>query len=241
MPAPLRKILIFAAVDGLILQPASQRKNGAIHIKYATQEISSLGSSPHIDPQSSVLLESHGIVGSTSPCGFKCFADNASVKGLLTVAPIAYLITILKRQQIAQVRGSPIYVISDIALIPLSSRSEASKAIRQAKESLKKDSGEHGAAAADIDTSDYEEAHVEGDRAEDHYQVSAGSLESPTKDGASGARPVGPQRSSSSVAEDVGIFEAIFPVQDLILSCKTCQSKRFQLAPQMALRLKIQP
>lgn len=96
-------------------------------------------------------------------------------------------------------RGCPIYVITDVALIPLSSQSEAKKAIDQAKESLKK-SGQQGAPFPDSDTSDDDEAHVEAGRHEYDDRASPAAL---TKEGFSAVRPLGPPRSTSSVAEDV--------------------------------------
>lgn len=48
--------------------------------------------------------------------------------------------SISRRQQVALIHGSPIYVITGVDLIPLSSQSDAAKAITQAKESSKQES-----------------------------------------------------------------------------------------------------
>lgn len=130
------------------------------------------------------------------------FTNVITLIGLLTVAPVSYLVTILSREQVAQVRGCPIYVITDVALVPLSSQSEAKKAIKQAKESLSK-SGQHGAPSPDSDTSDDDGTHVEAGQYEHSDQASPVSSGSPTKEDLSAARPLGPARSTSSVAEDV--------------------------------------
>ena len=122
--------------------------------------------------------------------------------GLLTVAPVSYLIGILSREQVAQVRGCPIYVITDVALIPLTSQSEAEKALNQAKESLKR-SGQYGAPSPVSDTSDDDETHVEAGEHEDNDQALPFSSGSSTKEGHSAARPLGSARSTSSVTEDV--------------------------------------
>ncbi|MBE7182157.1 MAG: SAC family polyphosphoinositide phosphatase, partial [Terriglobus roseus] len=45
-----------------------------------------------------------------------------------------YLISISDREQVASIRGRPIYVVNDVALIPLSSQAEAHAALKQAKE-----------------------------------------------------------------------------------------------------------
>ncbi|KAK7941149.1 uncharacterized protein PG986_013536 [Apiospora aurea] len=50
--------------------------------------------------------------------------------GLFTVSRLSYLITITGRQQVAQVRGYPIYVVTDVALTPCTSQTEAESAIR---------------------------------------------------------------------------------------------------------------
>ena len=121
--------------------------------------------------------------------------------GLLTVAPVSYLVTILSREQVALIRGYPVYVITDVALIPLSSQSEAKKAIIQAQASLKK-SGQHGAPSPDGDTSDDDETHVEASQREHEDQASPVSSGSPTKEDSSAARP-SDSGNTSRVAEDV--------------------------------------
>ena len=56
--------------------------------------------------------------------------------GLLSVSPLTYLVAISKRQQVAQIRGCPIYAITDVAFIPTTSQSEARNAIQRTKEQL---------------------------------------------------------------------------------------------------------
>ncbi|KAI4193495.1 MAG: hypothetical protein LQ348_002857 [Seirophora lacunosa] len=84
MSGLVRRVVIFAAVDGLILQPHDQRS-----------------------------------------------------QRLLNVSSTSYLVSILRRQQVAQIRGSPVYVITSIALIPLSSQSEAQQAIEKTNKETK--------------------------------------------------------------------------------------------------------
>ena len=114
--------------------------------------------------------------------------------GLLTVAPRSYLITILQRDQVAQVRGCPIYVITEVALIPLSSQSEAQNAISLAKGNLKKP-GQPGVHSSDSDTSDDEIQEEAGQPVRDDQILLEHSGLS-TKVGFSA-------RNTSSVAEDV--------------------------------------
>lgn len=54
------------------------------------------------------------------------------------MASSSYLILISSRKQVAQIRGKSVYVISGVALIPLSSQSEARKAVDQIKKDAKK-------------------------------------------------------------------------------------------------------
>lgn len=122
--------------------------------------------------------------------------------GLLSVAPRSYLITILQREQVAQVRGCPIYVITDVALIPLSSQTEAQNAISLAKGSLKK-SGQPEVPSSDSDASDDDEIQDEASQPLRDDQISLGSSYSSTKVDISAARPSSSARNASSVAEDV--------------------------------------
>lgn len=128
-------------------------------------------------------------------------ADQCHPQGLLTLAPVSYLIAILRREQVAQIRGIPIFVITDVVLIPLSSQTEAKKAIDQAKEFSKK--GGQPEFPGDSDISDDEEVHAEDVHIEKDNEVSSVNTDSPTSDEGSGIRPVGPQRSTSNVVEDV--------------------------------------
>lgn len=71
--------------------------------------------------------------------------------GLLNLASSSYLVAISKREQVAQIRGKPIYVITNVALIPLASQTEAQHAIQHAKTTLKSNKPES------LDTSDDED------------------------------------------------------------------------------------
>lgn len=66
MPALIRKLIISAAVDGLVLQPHSQRDqraNPALQIRYTTQGSAALTSAPNNDLTESLTLEIYGLVG----------------------------------------------------------------------------------------------------------------------------------------------------------------------------------
>ncbi|KAJ9307144.1 hypothetical protein DTO217A2_3382 [Paecilomyces variotii] len=205
MPGLVRKLLVIAAVDGLILQPHgnAQRNasNGhhAIQIQYKTRKISSLPpqSLPSVSPdlnekkqdgeaegknqqqkqqqQKDAELEAHGVVG------------------LLSVASYSFLISITQREQVAQILGKPIYAVTNVAIIPLSSQSDASRAILQAHENLS--GGELGpgetASDASTDASSITSDGAESGVSEDQT-ISAPAASSHKRDG-----------SVSSIVEDV--------------------------------------
>jgi hypothetical protein len=58
-----------------------------------------------------------------------------SPAGLLSIASSSFLIAITRREQVAQIFGKPVYVVTDVAFLPLSSQREASKSITAAVES----------------------------------------------------------------------------------------------------------
>ncbi|EXJ92042.1 hypothetical protein A1O3_00592 [Capronia epimyces CBS 606.96] len=111
MPALARRFLIWAAVDGLILQahgPAEHKRT--VQIDYQKRQIKELADD-EAGPRKGVPLESHGIIG------------------ILSIASTSFLITIVQREQVAQLFGKPVYGITDVALLPLSSQAEADEAI----------------------------------------------------------------------------------------------------------------
>lgn len=61
-------------------------------------------------------------------------------KGLLKVASSSFLISISRREQVALIRGKPVYSISEVALIPLSSQPDAEEAIIRARSSQQRHS-----------------------------------------------------------------------------------------------------
>lgn len=77
MPGIVKKLVIIAAVEGLILHPAGQRNQRSLQIKYSTHEISSVASSTSSSSLSGP--EFHGIVGSRYPMSKPdCFTDSIS-------------------------------------------------------------------------------------------------------------------------------------------------------------------
>ena len=204
MSGPVRKLVIFAAVDGLILQPSTQRNHRpvpSLQITYNTHDITAAGLASPTKDETSASFDAHGIVGNHPVEDEQgSFTDSNARIGLLNIASVSYLISISRREQVAQIRGLPIYTITAVTLIPLSSQFDAKNAIIQAKESLKKEASGQGGAIDDSDTSDDEDVQPENVDTEDDEPESALSA-SPT-DPASIPLPAD-KDINTSVAEDV--------------------------------------
>lgn len=110
--------------------------------------------------------------------------------GLLSVASNSFLVSITQRQRVAQIQGRPIYAVSNVAIIPLSSQADASRAITQARKD-----GSQGDARLDQSSSEDEMPGEETDEGETEIA----------------SEPASPSRKSfrargisvSSIAEDV--------------------------------------
>ncbi|KAF3213366.1 hypothetical protein TWF192_006836 [Orbilia oligospora] len=139
MPGLVRKILILAAVDGLLLLPTGPRSRGQgpTKISYKTGAVNA---STDETPVSQAVASGNSF-------------EALGIAGLLSVPSGSWLIAITKRSQVAEVKGRQIFVISDIALIPLHSKSEAEAAIFRVKAKAVKRSSSN-AGIEDIDSDD---------------------------------------------------------------------------------------
>ncbi|TLS25182.1 hypothetical protein PpBr36_07057, partial [Pyricularia pennisetigena] len=139
--------LITAAVEGLILQPLSskreQRPTAPVKLKYGDASISNVtrDDSPNPSSKSNASFESFGIVG------------------LITVPPESYLVSITQRQQVAVIRGQPVYVVTEVALTPCSSQNQATEAINKTVAHIKQASLAEGD-GADSDSDDQTSAPI---------------------------------------------------------------------------------
>lgn len=118
--------------------------------------------------------------------------------GLLTVSKSSFLISITRRQQVAQVQGKPIYLCTEVAITPLLSRKEAEKSVLETRSALQqKDAEGEGLDYSSGSESEDEEgarSPVSADEIDDH------DLPSTTN---SSAKTSGAHKRTSSVAEDV--------------------------------------
>ncbi|KAJ5578561.1 uncharacterized protein N7459_007525 [Penicillium hispanicum] len=141
MPGLLRKLIIVAAVDGLILHAhgvnGPRHNNGtnneasSIQIDYKTNKITALPASPSESLEGRDALEAYGLVG------------------LLSVASSSFLVSVTQRQQVAQIQGRPIYAVTNVAIIPISSQTEATRAIAQARKEVSQDNLDFGSESED--------------------------------------------------------------------------------------------
>ena len=117
---------------------------------------------------------------------------------------MSYLIAITQRQQVAQVQGSSIYVISDVSLIPLSAQDDSTILILQTKQILKKAPSGTDGVLSDSDVSEDEEEDHSGHGFDGNNEVPPVSADTcPADDSALAKRPDAPNRSTSDVAKDV--------------------------------------
>ncbi|KAK0643016.1 SacI homology domain-containing protein [Cercophora newfieldiana] len=184
MPSLARKVVICAAVDGLILQPLNTKKDQRTpplyRIKYGDASITTVpkDSAPATsEPNSS--FEAFGIVG------------------LVTVFKYSYLVSITRRQQVAQVRGLPIYLVTEVALTPCTSQEDAREAIAKTAAALDARTSPQGTDDEESATEDEApDSRGSADEIDDSTDSATGNAEWSTK-----ASPNTTAR--SSIAEDV--------------------------------------
>lgn len=114
--------------------------------------------------------------------------------GLLTVSQFSFLVSITRRQQVAQIQGKPIYVVTEVALTPLGSKVEAETSIANTQAALQKTliDGDHGMDDSDTEDDEGELPEAISDDVDDDIP--------PPSPGSSFS---GERKTISSVAEDV--------------------------------------
>ncbi|CUS10679.1 unnamed protein product [Tuber aestivum] len=184
MPPLARRILITAAIDGLILSPVQNSYNmrpsplhGSVRIDYGSKLIT-----PYNPTQESQAAEALSTLSSS--------IETHGIAGLMNVSPASgFLIAITNREQVATIRGRyPVYVVTDVALIPLSSRRDAEAAIFKAR-ARKFGVGEaESDGATDTDIGENDDTAVIDDELQDHVKPDSKSMN---------------HRRQSSIGEDV--------------------------------------
>lgn len=117
--------------------------------------------------------------------------------GLLKVSSSSFLISISRREQVAQIKGKSIYSITEVALIPLSSQADAEKAIVRARDSQQR----HGKDVRDGDDSD-SESNSEDERDDVSLTEDNSVTSTPPEEAETALKPDLHKR-TTSIAEDV--------------------------------------
>ncbi|RKF58174.1 Phosphatidylinositide phosphatase SAC2 [Erysiphe neolycopersici] len=180
MSSLVRKILIYAVTEGLILRPLPQKDgqtpSSPIKIFFNDNRIDQLPNGESEEQVPDKSFEAFGVVG------------------LLTISKSSFLLSIVKREQVAQVYNKPIFVVTGIALTPLASKAEADSSIGKSQSQLSK----HTETCDKLDSSDSEEDHDENN----NQSVSTGQ-EVDDKEDIGYSPALISHRRTSSVAEDV--------------------------------------
>ncbi|KKA26447.1 hypothetical protein TD95_000147 [Thielaviopsis punctulata] len=136
-----RKLTISATADGLVIQPLTskgQRSSAPLKIRYGEAAVSASSSSGLLSPTTVEAAIARPVAS------FEAFG----IVGLITVSKLSFLITITRREVVAQISGSPVYVVSEVAITPCSSQRDAEEAIEKTIKHLARNRGQ---AAADSD------------------------------------------------------------------------------------------
>ena len=113
----------------------------------------------------------------------------------MTIGPSSFLLCITRREQVAQIYGKPIYLIKDVATLPISSQSDANQAIAHARASLQKGKSSQepnlASSASEESANESFDENLIGDPADSQSH------------GNPGLRTAGPDETSTSVVQNV--------------------------------------
>ncbi|KAK0735545.1 SacI homology domain-containing protein [Apiosordaria backusii] len=134
MPGLARKVLICAAVDGLILHPLNPvpSKDAPAGSRPPALPLVKIKYGPNVSV--STLSRDNAPATNEPGSSFEAYG----IVGIITVFHYSYLISITRRQQVANLLNKhPIYVVTEVALTPLSSQKEAADSISKTSLALK--------------------------------------------------------------------------------------------------------
>lgn len=133
----VRRLVIFATIEGLVLQAHGHPENHkSLLIDYKTHKVVDSAKSTPPHNQDVVRLDAHGLIG------------------LLTIANLSYLIAITKREEVGRIFDKPIYRVADVVLLPLASFREASDAIRNMADATGQASDDSDSSISDSEDTD---------------------------------------------------------------------------------------
>lgn len=134
MSGLVRRLIIFATAEGLVLHAhGSAEHQRSVALEYGSARLQDC--EPNT-PQ-------HGVPGSR--------LEAFGLIGIVDIASSSYLIAITKRKHVAKIFDKPVYLIEDVAVLPLSSQTDAEQAIKSAIGSVNLDSNESNGSDSEPD------------------------------------------------------------------------------------------
>ncbi|KAK5107519.1 hypothetical protein LTR62_001049 [Meristemomyces frigidus] len=159
MSSLVRGFKVYAADDGLYLHPSG--RESSICIAYGSTKISSATHTKDNDVTRKSL-------------------DASGLVGILDLVSSSYLVVITRSEEVARIDSKAIYAIKDVALVPLSSQTQAEQAVIQTTKSL---SAAHARKEQPEESEIDDDEHVEHDVAETHEPAVEVAALQPPKDG----------------------------------------------------------
>ena len=132
----IRKLLIFASANHLIVQAhGTVEHHKAVQIDFKTKQVTECPHDDAVKNRKPPSLEVHGLIG------------------IFTIASSSFLIAITGREQVAQIFGNAVFVVTDVELVPLSSQQAAVRALTAASKAR---SEQHAGSESELSDSEDE-------------------------------------------------------------------------------------
>lgn len=134
----IRKVLIFASAKSLIVQAhGAVEHHKALQIDFKSSRVTECPHDEVAQHRKAPSLEAHGLIG------------------IFTIASSSFLIAITGREQVAQIFGKPVFVVTDVAFLPLASHEAATKVLTAASAAHR---DQRAGSESDLSESDSESA-----------------------------------------------------------------------------------
>lgn len=178
MSGLVRRLIISATVDGLVLHThGAGEQQKSVALEYGSARLRHRATNTPQHGVHGLRLEAFGIIG------------------LVEIADSYYLIAITRRKEVAKIFGKPIYLVEDVAVLPLSSQHDAEDALKSAT----KTDG--------LDSDDSDNSDSEAESQSTRHEASATLSTTPGDDV---PKSQGKNASSTSIAEIVATRNVSF-------------------------------
>ncbi|KAL1894119.1 hypothetical protein Cpir12675_003807 [Ceratocystis pirilliformis] len=158
MPGLARRLTISAVADGLLIQPLAskgQRPSAPLKIRYGESAVSSSATGTGGVAAPDLISAAESLARPTA-----CF-EAFGIIGLVTIAKLSFLITIVRRETVAHIAGSPVYVVTEVAITPCSSQREAEDAIEKTNKQLDRSRARRAAKTTTRDDSESSDSELD--------------------------------------------------------------------------------